>query len=241
MIVSYEAQGWKIITQRAHGLLAGQICAHWKQTVQLEKWVEILIATAEHDDIFNEFERNPLIDGNGAPINFKETRFDPDCSTKLMDMALTKSRFIALLTARHIQFTHGSDPLAKSFITNLKKQEPKWIKEAGVTKKSVATAYELLEFCDAFSLLICQSQIPPEGRRVEISSGPDGTPYTLYQKEEAIIVEPWPFAVDSFSVTFEARTIKKLKFRSDEALRSKLKSSAVDIYHLQISNHSHKK
>ena len=147
-------------------------------------------------------------------------------------MALTKSRFIALLIGRHIQFTHGSDPNAKPFITN---QEIKWIKKAGVTKKNVAMAYELLEFCDAFSLLIFQSQIPPEGRRVEISSGPDGTPYVLYQKEEAIIVEPWPFAVDSFSITFEARMIKQLKFRSDAELRSKLKSSAVDTFSLKIS------
>lgn len=235
MIVAYEDQGWKIITQRTHGLLAGQICAQWKLTDQPERWVETLIATAEHDDVFNEFERNALIDENGAPINFKDTRFDLDCSTKLMDMALTKSRYIALLISRHIQFTHGSDPRAKPFIANLKKQEHKWFKEAEIEKKSVAMAYELLEFCDAFSLLICQSLIPPEGRRVEISSGPDGTPYVLYQKEEAIVVEPWPFAVDSFSVSFEVRIIKKLKFRSDEELRSKLKSSAVDTYHLRIS------
>lgn len=235
MIVAYEEQSWKIITQRTHGLLAGQICAQWKLTDQPERWVETLIATTEHDDVFNEFERNPLIDDNGAPINFKETRFDLDCSARLMDMALTKSRFIALLIGRHIQFTHGSDALARQFITNLKKQERKWIKEAGVTKNSVGMAYELLEFCDAFSLLICQSQIPPEGRRVEISSGPDGTSYVLYQKEDAILVEPWPFVAEKFSVSFEARTIKQLKFRSDEELRSKLKSSAVDTYQLQIS------
>ncbi|KQR67729.1 DUF3891 family protein [Pedobacter sp. Leaf176] len=235
MIVAYEEQGWKVITQRAHGLLAGQICAQWKLTDQPERWVETLVATTEHDDVFNEFERNPLIDDNGAPINFKETRFDLDCSTKLINMALTKSRFIALLIGRHIQFTHGSDPLAKQFIANLKKQEPKWLKEAGVTEKSLDMAYELLEFCDAFSLLICQSQIPPEGRRVEISSGPDGTPYVLYQKEEVIRVEPWPFATDHFSVLFEARTIKKLKFRNDAEFRAKLKSSAIDTYTLKIS------
>ncbi|RZK60343.1 MAG: DUF3891 family protein, partial [Pedobacter sp.] len=65
MIVQYDEKGWHIVTQRSHGLLAGQICARWKVTDQPEKWVETLIATAEHDDVYNEFERSPLIDENG--------------------------------------------------------------------------------------------------------------------------------------------------------------------------------
>jgi len=57
----------------------------------------------------------------------------------------------------------------------------------------------------------------------------------LYQKDEAVRVEPWPFAVNNFSVSFEARMIKELKFRSDEEFRSKLKSSDVDTYNIRIS------
>lgn len=235
MIVQYDEKGWHIVTQRSHGLLAGQICARWKVTDQPEKWVETLIATAEHDDVYNEFERSPLIDENGAPINFKSTRFDLDSSTRLMDMALTKSRVIALLIARHISFTHGSDPLAKSFITNLKKQEPRWLKDTEVTKKSIDMAYALLEFSDALSLLICQLQIPPEGRKVEISTGPNRLPYFLFQKEESLIVEPWPFETDQFSVSYETRTINQLRFKSDEEFRSKLKTSAVKNHNLIIS------
>ncbi|QPH38935.1 DUF3891 family protein [Pedobacter endophyticus] len=83
-------------------------------------------------------------------------------------------------------------------------------------------------FVMLFSLLICQSQIPPAGRRVEISSGPDGTSYFLHQKEAAIIVELWPFEAERFSVSYEIRTIKQLGFGSDEEFRSQLKASAVE-------------
>ena len=228
MITAYTENGWQIITQRSHGLLAGQICARWKLSNQPDRWIETLIATAEHDDVFNEFERNPLIDENGAPINFKETSFDLDASTRLLDMALTKSRFIALLINRHIRFTHGDDPLAKEFISNLKKQEKHWLSDAGVEKKELDMAYELLEFCDAFSLLICQSQIPPEGRRIEISCGPDGTPYSLFQSKESIIVEPWPFAVSKFQIGFERRKIAQLQFKDDEEFRTLLKNSDIE-------------
>ena len=228
MIINYTEKGWQIITQRGHGLLAGQICARWKLSDQPSRWTETLIATAEHDDVYNEFEQNPLIDENGAPINFIETRFDLDASTRLMEMALTKKRFIALLINRHVRFTHGQDPMAQEFISTLKKQERLWLKEAEATKKELDMAYELLEFCDAFSLLICQSSIPPEGRRIEISCGPDGTPYNLYQNKKSIIVEPWPFEVNQFEVSFETRTIKKLQFKNDEEFRLMLKKCAVE-------------
>lgn len=236
MITTYTEKGWQIITQRAHGLLAGQICARWKHKDQPSRWTETLIATAEHDDVFNEFERNPLIDPNGAPINFKETSFSLDAAQCLMDMALTKSRFIALLVNRHIRFTHGDDPLAASFIAALKKQEALWLREAEVEKKELDQAYELLEFCDAFSLLICQSLIPPEGRRIEISCGPDGTSYTLFQNKNHIVVEPWPFSTEKFEVIFETRTINQLKFGGDRQFRMMLKDSPVEIVRAVLAN-----
>ena len=94
-------------------------------------------------------------------------------------------------------------------------------------KKELDEAYELLEFCDAFSLLICQSLIPPEGRRMEISCGPDGTSYSLFQQQDRIIVEPWPFATSKFEVLMETRTIKVLKFSSDEQFRKLLKACPI--------------
>ncbi|RZK26451.1 MAG: DUF3891 family protein [Flavobacterium sp.] len=235
MITEYTGKGWQIITQRAHGLLAAEVCARWKLTDQPGRWIETLIATAEHDDVHNEFEVSPLIDENGAPINFKETCFDLEASTRLINMALTKSRYIALLINRHIRFVYQEDPLAKEFISTLKKNERVWLKEANINIEEVNMAYELLEFCDAFSLLICQSLVPPEGRRIEISCGPDGTPYNLFKKEESIIVEPWPFKVNKFDIAFERRTIKQLKFQDDEEFRIMLQNCAIENVCIVIS------
>ena len=235
MIVEYNGDGWQIITQRAHGLLAGQICARWKLSNQPAHWVETLTATAEHDDIYNEFERDPLIDGNGAPINFKATGFDLDAASRLMDMALTKSRFVALLLSRHIAFTHGGDQRAKPFLSLLKKQENKWLKEAGISVSEANTAYQLLEFCDAFSLLICQGQIPPENRHIEISSGPDGIAYNLREKQKSVIVQPWPFNTPEFKVRYETRTIKQLKFKNNEEFRAALKAAPIELVEIKIA------
>jgi hypothetical protein len=235
LIVKYTENGWEIITQRAHGLLAGQICARWKISEQPARWVETLMATAEHDDVFNEFQPGSLLTGSGGPVNFKMTKFDRAACDQLIDMALSKSRFTALLFARHIGFTHGKEPEAKPYLITLKKCEDKWIKEAGVSISEVDQSYELLEFCDAFSLLVCQDQIPPEERTLEISSGPDGTPYRFFQKDGKLIVSPWPFETKKFEVNYECLHLKQMSYKNDGEFRAALRKAKVELKKITIS------
>ena len=152
----------------------------WKHPKRPKRWVDILIATAEHDDVFNELETGPLVNPTGGPVDFKMNVFDQSLSQQLIGRAEMKGSFIALLILRQIAFTHGGEPRAKPFLAKLKKKESAWLKIVGVSKKEVDSAYELLEFCDALSLLICQDRVPPQGRKVEISTGPTGKLYGLY-------------------------------------------------------------
>lgn len=235
MIVNYTETAWNIITQRSHGLLAAQICAHWRKDNQPERWVDTLIATAEHDDVYNEFDNQELIGDNGGPVNFKTKSFEKEYAQRLVAMAETKSAYVALLVARHIRFVYGTDPKAKAFIKANGSLETKWLKVAESSKAEVDRGYELLEFCDAFSLLICQGLVQPEGRKVEISSGPDGQAYEMYAEGGGIAVHPWPFEVDAFQVTYESRTLPELKFRDSEHFRKEMEKAAATTHHLKIS------
>ncbi|MES2456322.1 MAG: DUF3891 family protein [Bacteroidota bacterium] len=234
MIVNYTESGWQIITQRSHGLLAAQICAHWKRDNQPGRWVDTLIATAEHDDVYNELENEDILNKNGGPVNFKQTAFNHTHAQRLMDLAETKSSYIALLTARHIQFVHGEDVKAKSFISKLKKQEKNWIQVSGSSSEEVGRGYELLEFCDAFSLLICQGLIQPEHRKIEISEGPDGKAYEMHASGEGIVVHPWPFDEDSFLVSWESRTISKLSFANVAEFRAAFSGTSAVSHQLKL-------
>lgn len=235
MIVNYCGNGWEIITQRAHGLLAGQICARWKISDQPDRWVETLAATTAHDDVFNEYTRGPLLSDNGGPIDFKMTGFDEPACREMMDNAIGKSRFTALLFARHISFTHGAETAAKSYLAELKKSERKWISEAQSSTKEVDRAYALLEFCDAFSLLICQGQVPPEERLIEISKGPGGTSFRFFQHGQRLIVQPWPFEVNNFEVYYEQLTLNAITFKNDEVFRTALRSAKIELRKVLIS------
>jgi hypothetical protein len=235
MIVNYTSSQWQIVTQRSHGMLAAQICAHWKKDNQPQRWVETLIATAEHDDIFNELDNEELINAQGGPIDFKDTGFKQVLSQKLIDMAETKSAYSALLISRHIQFVHGSDPKASTFIKKLKKQEAGWIKTAACSKAEISHGYELLEFCDAFSLLITQRLIQPEHRKIEISNGPDGKAYQMYASNTGLVVSPWPFEIPYFLVSYECRKLTSLSFPSTAAFREAFKQAEVVRHELRIT------
>jgi len=238
MIVNYGENGWQIISQRAHGLLAGEICFNWKKEGRPQRWLETILATAEHDDAFNEFDNDHiLLNENGGPVNFKMRKFEKAKCEVLLKQALTKSRYIALLTSRHIRFLYGTseDKSAKIYANGLKKIEKVWMEEIGITEKEISSAYSILEWCDAFSLLICQKLIQPENRKIEISSGPDELCYQLHAPQENILnVEPWPFETEQFEVRFESKTISQLKFKNVEEFRKILIKTPPEIHAYRI-------
>jgi hypothetical protein len=237
MIVNYTEAGWQIITQRAHGLLAAQICVQWKKENQPVRWMETLIATAEHDDVYNEFENEDLLSDQGGPVNFKMTTFKKDQCERLMDMAITKSGYVALLISRHIQFVFGKEQDAEPYCNALRKKEKQWLKETKVSKAEIDASYQLLEFCDAFSLLICQDLMQPEHRKIEISNGPDGKFYALVvNSKHQLHVEPWPFESKEFSVVYESRVLDQLVFKDTDAFRAALLAAKVTTNELTITS-----
>lgn len=213
MIVNYTEHGWNIIAQPAHGLLAAEICAHWKATERPCRWVETILATAAHDDVYNEFEDEDLLNEAGGPRDFKQSVFRSDYCERLLKMARARSLYIALLTSRHIQFVYGNDPAAFSFLKKLKKEETGSLKILGMKRKEVSQAYLLMQFCDAFSLMVCQGLIAPEGRQTEISEGPGGKRYFMASTgSNQIQISPWPFESQEFILRWESRLLDKLKF-----------------------------
>ncbi|MEX2513188.1 MAG: DUF3891 family protein [Cyclobacteriaceae bacterium] len=236
MIVNYTQKGWRIVSQCSHGILAAQICAFWKKENQPDRWVETLIATAEHDDANNEIEKPDLLEENGGPRNFKMEAFDKKYCEKLLNSAMIKSCYVGLLISRHIQFLYGEDPSAKSFCDQLKNKEKLWMKAIQVTTKEIDDSYSLLEFCDAFSLLICQDLVQAENRKIEISTGPDKKSYQLYsEKDQELIVSPWPFEVSTFNVNYEYRELEQLSFKNTAEFRSAFLAAPLIWNKLRIS------
>lgn len=221
------------MTQRAHGLLAAQLAAHWRIKDRGERWTETLIAIADHDDAQIELQRDDLLTAQGGPVDFKMIPFALEHGMRTMEFALSKSRYVAVLCAIHLEFVAGDRSLqseaVKKFLKTQKTLSSRWCKQLNITSDEIKFYYRLLEWCDALSLLICQRDNQPEQRSVEISRGPDDEPYQLIQSApDVLMVTPWPFEDDQFKIRFERRLLQQLQFDSCEHFKSAFLKTNVE-------------
>ena len=232
MIVTYKEEGWHIVTQRAHGIVAAQLAMEWQRKDRPRRWTETVLAIAEHDDAEVELDGENELTPTGGPINFDMKTFDLAHCRKLSLLTQTKSRFIALLTSVHMVFLYEKEAPenkeASAFLEEQKRLQQSWAKELGMEKEEYLRLYNLLEWCDACSLLICGERQQPEKRKMEISVGHDKKMYHLVQVDDTTLtVDPWPFEAKTFTVSFEWRLIKQLQFSSSAQFREAFQQAAV--------------
>lgn len=226
MIVTSHNEGWKISTQRSHGLLAAMLAFQFEIDLPNEIIVPTLIAIAEHEDGVAETKERKNITDVGAPRHFLVQ--DGTVKTELkryqnvMELAASKSQINALLTSMHLDFifsdhVYGADKKMDAFLKDQEKNRKELLKNLNFDNHFAKRLYRLVEWCDALSLLICMDKIQPEGRKMEISENPDGAINQVFYKEDNVItVIPWPFKQNRFKVFYEYKIIEQLKFTSVE-------------------------
>jgi len=233
MIVTPTQTGWRVIHQQAHGLLAMQLALHWQLEKRPVRWVETLVALSEHDDGQDAWEdRNHLTDA-GAPLDFKVLEYSVEQAKEMIQIGLEKSRWNALMLSMHTTFLYeekrGEDPALNEFLDQQKTNQAKWRKQAGATVAEARYAYDFLQWCDALSLVLSQDLLPIDERRLEISKGPDGTPYYGFKRKNGNIgLDPWPFTTNEVDVHVESFLLTQLSFQDDNELYNALNDAAVE-------------
>ncbi|MBO0929365.1 DUF3891 family protein [Fibrella aquatilis] len=233
MIVKLASTGWEIIHQPAHGLLAFQLGQQWKAAKRPLHWPETLIALTEHDDGQEPYEGRNHLTPLGAPLNFQELSYSVEQMRNMVSIALQKSRWNALMVSMHSTFLYeekrDTDPALDEFLDQQKQNQQSWRRQYGVTKAEATYAYDFVQWCDAFSLILCLDQVPPEGRRLEISKGPDGTPYYVFQRPDGTLgLDPWPYDPVQLTVSIEQSTVPQLVFADDRELYNALQQAPIE-------------
>ena len=237
MIVSSHQQGWKIITQRSHGLLAAMIGYEYDIDLPVDILLPTLVAIAEHDDGVTETLAPQNLTDAGAPRSFVvedgNTKTDIAPLHSLMDLGSAKSRINGLLTSLHIKFLYDgekrkTDKGLDKFLKEQEKYRTSVLKDLQIDKAYGDKLYRFLEWCDAFSLLICLDKIQHMGRKMEISKSPHGITNMVYHKpNKEICVDPWPFKSKTFNVFYEYKIIEQLQFKSIEEFNEVYKAENV--------------
>ncbi len=231
MITNLTENGWEVIYHRAHALLAAEIAGHWNRANPPARLYETIAAISHHDDLEREWEGNQLTEA-GAPLDFtldKETAIGK--LRELTKNARYRGRWVALLISKHVSFLNegkrGASAELDSFLDEQLEHQKQWQQELKLTQQEVDQAYAFMQWCDRFSLILCQRQLPDDERALEISTGPDGKRYDVIQyKDGRVTVKPWPFE-EEFTVNVEATCLSSLKFDSNDALVAALQTGPI--------------
>jgi hypothetical protein len=237
MIVTYLEEGFEAVLQRHHAHLAATLMSRLKWINEDPYQIDLILAAANHDNDYTEFRRNGLLNELGGPRDFKMETFNKADCQRLLDEAYAHSTFMAILIANHIQFVQRDlSAAAAKYCDTLEDPKRHWRKELGLSIATTDRYYAMLQWCDALSLLLCQRSIPPEGRSLEISDGPDGVTYFISAVEaDGYVIDPWPFSTKEFTVAIERRLLKKLTFKNDKELQEALKASAVIVQQITFT------
>ena len=232
MIVNNTEQGWEIIYQRAHGLLAAEIGQHWNVNERPKRWIETIIAISDHDDDQQYWHGKHHLTSQGTPQDFEFQAPDLIQAKRVVEASKFKSGWIRLLISTHFHNLYKDlkfeDKKIDDFLSEQAQIRKKLLKELGIKNIALDEAYRLMYWCDRTSLILCKNKIPPDEKLLEIGEGPNGISYSLSQRKNGSIkITPWPFAIDSFEVIVETRLIKTMVFDNDDQLHQTLEKSTI--------------
>ncbi|WP_207434116.1 DUF3891 family protein [Sabulibacter ruber] len=223
MIVNPHEKGWEIVFQQAHALLAAEIGFAWQPEKKPLHFMQTLAAIAQHDDGQKDWSGRYALTPAGAPANFTQLPFCLEQAQQVMKEARFQGRWRSLLTSMHLSFLYeelrGKKKLWDEFLDEQRSCQKKWRQQLKISKADAQYAYDFMQWCDRFSLILCRNELPEMERALEISNGPDQIRYEVTQlKTGPVLVEPWPFEVKQIQLSVEARCLTQLQFSSDQEL-----------------------
>ena len=233
MIVNQLSNGWEVIFQRAHEMLAMQIAQYWKKEQRPERWAELLSAISEHDNQQEGWGKNRHLTATGAPIDFTLKGFSLEQARGVTEVSKYKSRYVSLLISMHTSYLYeslrGQNKETDQFLDDQLELQSNWMKSLRISKSEATRAYNLLQWNDRCSLVLCKNQLPADERRLEVFEDTEGNTNFIWQrKDKSIGVDPWPFEESEFRVWVESRTLEQLQFKNDEELAQTLLAADVE-------------
>jgi len=235
MIVNQFDDGWEIIYQRSHALLAAELVSFWQEKYRPQRWLETLFAIVQHDDEERYWDESRHLTKTGMPLDFRRATTETNLKQAryVLTLAEQQSRWMALMISCHNTFLmdkhRGEDDEVDKFLEEQDKNQQRWRRSLDVSKSTVEDAYALVRWGDRLSLILCERALPDRQRKLDITPLPDGEMSTIYQREdETLRVDPWIFVADEFTVKLEVRRLRQAAFESESELDNALENALVE-------------
>lgn len=181
MIISENAECYRMISQNDHGDLAGQFAAHWgnHQFAKLAPYSSMVLAAETHDNGWWDWDIYPSIDEQGAPIPFTRTprEFRSTFYGKGIDNVIARDPYAGLIVSMHgvglPQKRYGTmptmvdrdDPSSQKFIAEREPTHKEMIEKlsrmeqygGSTSQEHIWHNYLLMQVFDRLSLFFCSN------------------------------------------------------------------------------------
>ncbi len=150
MIVNPVPEGWEIIYQQAHAMLAAEIAFRWRRDlVPSFRYLETLAAIAQHDDGQAPWRGHDALTPAGAPADFAMTTdHDLEQARQVMYEAHFQGRWRSFLTSMHMSFLYeslrGTDHETDAFLDEQRLRQQEWRSGLGVTESEAQVESRIL-------------------------------------------------------------------------------------------------
>lgn len=234
------------IHQTSHALMAADFCRHWgnRDFAPPQPYGPTMIAIAQHDNGWYEWEQRPKLRPDGYPMDFVN---DPDVVAKVqlwrrsVDRSAAQHPYAGILVGRHasLLYQDSFDQIASEearahvaeFIADQQlllelfrmqaadaPQMQRWLSDERIDANS-----RLLQFGDRASL---QLIMPWASERLFPLCPLDGqgtmVSIRMQFDEETVTFDPWPYHVGEFTVTMEGWLLSRRTFATEAAYHTAL-------------------
>lgn len=229
MICRPTEQGWDIITQRHHALLAAKLLAEWKPEYRPQPWHELLNACSQHDHGWVEKETDALVDDQGRPVDF--LHMPVEAAIAISQRSLRNAELIsvwcAVLVAQHIEYLSSfkDDSKTQALKTEIQEKRVAWMSQLELSCDHLDRLYDLLKWADVLSLIVCCE--PSDFTRSLELKAQGHTFSALSSGSDSWRLDPWPYRVDRLCLEYEVHSLPQARFSDNEALRRALSQASV--------------
>ncbi len=240
--------GFLVFTQLEHARICGVLAESWGtgDFCRPEPWSEVLLATYEHDNGWQEWEENPALNADGLPTHFTETPLEVnfDIFRRGVDrLCGERHPYAAALVSRHAANVYAGVRRVRAVTPEEETRIDAYIAEQGERQRGICDelsgrpGYEraatpegvhrngrFVTTLDAFSLVLCNGWTHMNRLREVPVRADDFTDICLrLETESSLRVTPWPFGGDPVEVSARGRLLPSTPFESQEGFSAALR------------------
>jgi hypothetical protein len=224
-----------VVRQTDHMALSGQLAAAWgnDRFPRPEPFAPLVVATAEHDAGWAEWEAAPKADpATRRPFQFTDLPVEEHLAfyQRGVNDVAAKDAHAGLLVNLHCQglynqrfgsapemtmrrFGPAQEAAIRQAIAALQRQERELGRQVRIDLPTLWEQYDLLQVFDLFSLMLCTPPVT-ERRTGPVTLRPAGA--------DEVTIEPWPFREPAVPVSVPGRLIADCDYGDDDELRREL-------------------